>query len=259
MKQQGCSDWWTWRGGRWVARALVMGYFVCGAATMAGWTAEPPRLAEPELESRLRSLEAAGNDVERLDAARLLVSRHRVSSLQVKALARTIASEEARLEFAVTAYPFTVDPENFYEVYDAFQTLSKVFRLHDRIGRLSAGGGPPPGASLPAPLSKDEWADLLRTVRKENFDNTRLAIARQVVAGARGRITSRQVREILVLFTFEEGRLELAKGAYDSVMDPWNYHVVYDTFTFASNREKLVRYLETRPAPRTPGVPRPTP
>lgn len=243
--------------GMWV---LATGCWLGGLGTPSARAAEPPpRLAEPELESRVRRLEAAGNDVERLDAARSLVSRHAVSSLQVKALARTIRSEEARLEFAVAAYPRTVDPENFYEVYDAFQSFSKVFRLHDRIRLLSRGEGPPPGGMLPAPLSEAEWADLLRTVGKENFDNTRFAIARQVVAGARGRITSRQVREMLGLFTFEDGRLELAKAAYDSVVDPWNYHVVYDAFTFAASREKLVKYLESRSLPATPDAPRPNP
>ncbi|MBE7499321.1 MAG: DUF4476 domain-containing protein [Verrucomicrobiales bacterium] len=259
MKQQNRSEF----GGRLRAGAgmwiLVVGWWMGGAGTMSGWAAEPPRLAEPELESRLRRLEAAGSDLEQLDAARSLLSRHAVSSLQVKALARKIRSEEARLEFALAAYPRTVDPENFYEVYDAFQSFSKVFRLHDRIGRLSPGEGPPAGGMVPAPLSKAEWAELLRVVRKESFDNTRLAIARQVVAGARGRITSRQVREMLSSFTFEDGRLELAKVAYDSVVDPWNYHVVYDAFTFAANREKLVKYLESRSLPATPEMPQPNP
>lgn len=79
---------------------MVAGGWLGGVAMMCGWAAEPPRLEEPELESRVRRLEAAGNDLERLEAARSLVSRHAVSSLQVKALARTIRSEEARLEFA---------------------------------------------------------------------------------------------------------------------------------------------------------------
>lgn len=255
MKQQNGSEFRGWLpagAGIWI---WVLGGWLAAMGQASGWAAEPLRLAEPEFESRVRGLEAAASDVERLDAARSLLSRHAVSSLQVKALARTIRSEEARLEFAVAAYPRTVDPENFYEVYDAFQSFSKVFRLHDRIGRLSPGEGPPAGGMVPAPLSKAEWADLLRTVARENFDNTRLAIARQVVAGARGRITSRQVREMLGVFTFEEGRLELAKVAYDSVVDPWNYHVVYDAFTFAASREKLVKYLESRSLPATPEVP----
>jgi hypothetical protein len=49
--------------------------------------------------------------------------------------------------------------------------------------------------------------------------------------------------------------LELAKTGYDCVADPWNYHVVGEALAFSSNREKLVRYLESRAKP----VPTPSP
>jgi len=215
--------------------------------------AENPPLAGPALETTLRTLRTAGTDAERVESARQLLRRHACSSLQVKAMAQTIANEALRLEFALAAYASTVDPENFYEVYDAFQSFSKVFRLHDQVSPRLARPAPPVAVALVA-LSDEDFGQMLRTIRAEPFDDTKLATARQIVSSARGRIASRQVREILRSFTFEDGRLELAKAAYECVFDPWHYSVVYDTFTFPGNRETLARYLEARtpPAPAPP-------
>jgi hypothetical protein len=210
-------------------------------------------LAAPALEATLQSLRTARTDAERVESARQLLSRHACSSLQVKAMAQTIANEDLRLEFAIAAYARTVDPENYYEVYDAFQSFSKVFRLHDQVSPRLARPAPPVPVA-PAALSEEDFGQMLRTIRAEPFDDTKLATARQIVSSARGRIASRQVREILRSFTFEDGRLELAKAAYECVLDPWNYSVVYDTFTFPSNRDTLARYLQSR-TPPAPGAP----
>lgn len=218
---------------------LVLG--VLAAGLLLGADAVP--LAPPAFDAALRSLRAADGDTARVEAARAVLRHQAVSSLQVKAMAGTIANEDLRLEFAVAAYPVVVDPENFYEVYDAFQSFSKVFRLHDRVAPRVGPASPLPPVAV-VPLNDQEFAQLLRTVRNEAFDNTRLAASLQIVRSARGRITSRQVRELLRTFTFEDGRLELAKAAYDCVTDPWNYSVTYDTFTFASNREALARYIQ---------------
>lgn len=222
---------------RWLAIGLL--------ALTSNLEADNPPLAAGAFESTLRNLRAAGTDAERIESAKSLLRRHVCSSLQVKAVAQTIASEDLRLEFAIAAYPNTVDPENYYEVYDAFQSFSKVFRLHDRVSQHPPGPTPPVVVA-PAALGEEDFGQMLRTIQAEPFDNTKLATARQLVASARGRIASRQVREILKSFAFEDRRLELGKAAYECVSDPWNYSVVYDTFTFPTSRETLARYLETR-------------
>ncbi len=241
------------RGARHFVLALLV--FSLPAAAIAQG-AEGTPLTAPGLEITLRGLRTARTDVERLESARVLLSRQRVSSLQVKAMAQTIGNEDLRLEFAASAFPNTVDPENFYEVYDAFQTFSKVFRLHDRLTGRAAGPGMPP-VTAPVALSAEDFGQLLRTVQSEAFDNTKLATARQLVVSARGRLSSRQVSELLRTFAFEDGRLELAKVAFDSVYDPWNYAVVYDTFTFPKTRELLAQYLQAHSRPAaTPPRPR---
>jgi len=209
-------------------------------------------MTEAELEGKMRLLQETRNDADRLRRARDLVTAYRFSSQQVKAIARSLPGEDARSEFALAAYPSTVDPQNFYEVYDVFESFSKVFRLHDQVLRLRAQAGVPPSAPRPPvvvgppPLGETELADILKAVRRESFDDNKLSLARQIVTSAKGRIASRQVSELLKLFAFDDRRLDLAKSAYDCVLDPWNYHLVYEAFQFSSNREALSGYIQSR-------------
>jgi len=213
-------------------------------------------IADTELLGKLRLLQETANDAARLRQACALAAAHRLSSHQVKAIARTLSGEESRIEFALAAYPSTVDPENFYEVYDAFESFSKVFRLHDQIARIRSqprlppAPPPPPEVAGPPPLAEAELADILKAIKRENFDDGRLTLARQIISSAKGRIASRQVGAILALFTFDDRRLDLAKSAYASVFDPWNYHLVYETFTFSSNRQALSEFIQAQARPR---------
>jgi hypothetical protein len=48
------------------------------------------------------------------------------------------------------------------------------------------------------------------------------------------------------LFTFENNRLELAKQAYDNVVDKWNYREVYTLFSFEASKRELEREIVSR-------------
>lgn len=208
-----------------------------------------PALAEHQFQDKLRTLERLKNSTEQAREANSLLRDGWLSSLQVKALARTITQEDARYDFALAAYPRTVDPENFYEVYDAFTSYSKVFRLHDRIREFRAPATPPAHVGI-QPISDEAMADLLKAVRAESFDDTKKAVVRQMFAGKR-RFLSRQVGEIVRLFSFDNARLEIAKLAYDSVVDPENYYQVSQVLDFTSNKDALARYIESRNTQRT--------
>ncbi len=209
---------------------------------------------EQEFQRRLDEWKQAPNDAERLQRATTTLFPRGVSSAQVKRMALTITNEDSRIEFAAEAYRFTIDPENFYDVYDAFQTFSKVFRLHDRIQweqrsapvTSRSPGGVAPRPAGPPPMTDKEFAEILASLKRESFDDSKLALAKVVGAGARGRISSRQVLEMLKLFSFDDRKLECAKLAADWVIDPAEFHTVYAAFTFESSRTQLSKFLAVK-------------
>ena len=90
-------------------------------------------------------------------------------------------------------------------------------------------------------MSDFDFSQAKESLRKEWFENTRVNTAKQILD--RNYFTSQQVKEICLLFTFENNRLEIAKYAYGRAVDKGNYFVVNDVFTFNGNKEELARYI----------------
>jgi hypothetical protein len=109
---------------------------------------------------------------------------------------------------------------------------------------------PPPPVYLPGytgligcpyPLSPAEFADLKRSIATKSFEDSKLTIAKQVISNAC--LLSSQVKELMLLFSFEESRLDLAKFAYGRTYDIGNYYQVNDAFTFETSIEELNEYI----------------
>lgn len=226
--------------------ALVLGMALLARASAAEKTLEDDPFTE-----KYRRLQNERDDGEKHRQAEEMLRQHRFTSLQVKSIAQSMRNDDARFRFALMAYPRTVDPENFYEVYDAFSTFSKVMRLHDRIRELDRPA--PPVVNLPRVLSDGEFKDVVKSLRRETFDNTRSQVARQIITSSRAMFLSSQVKQMMDCFDFEPAKLELAKLAYEFTFDKDKYYLVNEAFSFDSNKQALARYIESWNRQNPPG------
>jgi len=90
-------------------------------------------------------------------------------------------------------------------------------------------------------MSNSSFLQLKEALRREWFENTRLSTAKDIID--KNYFTSQQVKEMVLLFTFENNRLDIAKYAYGKTVDKGNYFIMNDAFTFNSNKEKLSEYI----------------
>ncbi len=90
-------------------------------------------------------------------------------------------------------------------------------------------------------MNTREFETMKEQLRKEWFENNRLTSARFVIE--RNNFTTAQVREMMLLFTFENNRLEIAKAAYRKTIDKHNYYQVNDALTFSSSKDELARFI----------------
>src|SRR5688572_7588983 len=90
-------------------------------------------------------------------------------------------------------------------------------------------------------MNNTDFTQAKETLRREWFENTRLETAKQIID--RNYFTSQQVKEIVLLFTFENNRLDIAKYAYGKTVDKGNYFMLNDAFTFNNNKEALKEYI----------------
>ena len=90
-------------------------------------------------------------------------------------------------------------------------------------------------------MSDMDFSRAKETLRKEWFENTRMTTAKQIIDG--NSFTSRQVKELVSLFTFENNKLEIAKYAYGRTVDKENYFIVNDAFSFNNSKEALSKHI----------------
>ena len=95
----------------------------------------------------------------------------------------------------------------------------------------------------PWPMSEAEFAGVKGSISSKTFDDSKLTIAKQVIAA--NCLLSSQVKEIMLLFSFEDTRLEIAKYAYGYTFDLGNYYKVNDAFDFELTIEELNEYINS--------------
>ena len=94
------------------------------------------------------------------------------------------------------------------------------------------------------PMSAQDFDDAKKSISSKSFEDSRLTIAKQIT-DANCLLTS-QVKEIMMLFSFEDTKLQFAKHAYQFTYDIGNYFKVNDAFTFESSINDLNEYISTQ-------------
>ena len=90
-------------------------------------------------------------------------------------------------------------------------------------------------------MSDREFNDMKEQIRKEWFENNRLTSAKVIID--KNNFTTQQIKDLMLLFTFENNRLEVAKYAYRKTVDKQSYFQVNDAFTYNSSKDELARYI----------------
>jgi hypothetical protein len=91
------------------------------------------------------------------------------------------------------------------------------------------------------PMSMQDFGSAKQSIAAKSFEDSKLTIAKQIINT--NCLLSSQVKEIMLLFSFEDTRLELAKYAYGYTFDIGNYYKLNDAFTFESSIDELNAYI----------------
>ncbi len=86
-----------------------------------------------------------------------------------------------------------------------------------------------------------EFETLKESLRKEWFENNRITSVRTIAD--KSNFTTQQVKELMLLFVFENNKLEVAKIAYRKTVDKHNYYLLSNELTFKSSKDELARFI----------------
>jgi hypothetical protein len=97
-----------------------------------------------------------------------------------------------------------------------------------------------------APMTSSTFDALTSQLKKQSFEDNKLQIIRQVLAS--NCISTAQVKQLVVEFTFEENKLKVAKICYKKTTDKGNYFTLNDSFSFSSSADELNEFLQSKGA-----------
>ena len=100
---------------------------------------------------------------------------------------------------------------------------------------------PPPVPGNNMGMNPVDFNQAKELIRNESFDNSRLALAKQVVSG--NGMNAAQITEICKLFSFENNALEFAKYAYQYCTEPNKYYLVNEAFKYDSSKRELNEFI----------------
>ena len=126
----------------------------------------------------------------------------------------------------------------FGRAYVDRQTVRGQFMPEEEFG---LPGNPGTGYPFLMPMDHDAFGNLLRSLRAEAFESTRLSLAERVISG--NRFTTMQVRQLMDIFDFDSNKLAIAKAARDRITDRTRFYTLADALTFNKNKEALIALM----------------
>ena len=94
------------------------------------------------------------------------------------------------------------------------------------------------------PITQPDFTGLKSTISSQPFENNKLQIAKKSVSS--NCLLSSQLKEMMMLFDFENSKLDLAKYAYDYTFDKSNYYMVNGAFDNEISIDALNQYIKSK-------------
>lgn len=90
-------------------------------------------------------------------------------------------------------------------------------------------------------ISDYDFGMLKQYIRKESFDDRRINIAKQ--GAGNSYFSTTQVRDLMSIFSFDEGKLDVAKYFYNRTVDSNNYYQLTDALSFSDSKDKFLQFI----------------
>lgn len=201
-------------------------------------------MSDIEFQQAFRHIERESFDDGKMRIAKGVISGNLLLARQVRKIVSEFSFKANQEEIAMYAYPKTYDQHKFYIVYDVFTFNSSKDKVSKWVSTQSMNNYEDPYYG-PVPIMDADFAQALRLVQKESFDDGKMRIVKQLVDG--NYIYADQVAVLVKEFSFKNNQEQMAKYAYPKTYDQKNYYLVYDAFTYSSSKRELDQWLERQP------------
>ncbi len=182
------------------------------------------------------------SDNSKLYLSKEFAQKHCLVTAQAMKIASLLNSENDRLEFLKTAYTRVYDPDNYKYAHQLFKNDANKKEL---ANYASGATNVVVNNDPPCEVNATDFQAAKAQINKESFNNTKINLAKQIIKSKKC-FKTQQIIEILSLFSYSTSKLDIAKFAYDFTSDKENYYKVADSFSFAADKDDLLKFLKTK-------------
>ena len=167
------------------------------------------------------------------------------STSQVRQLLLLVTNESERLTLAKAGYDNITDTYNYNALSDVFSNNSNRSEWIRYVTDLQNGGT---GTSYRVAMTDAEYKSIMRSVQFTFGLGAKYSALQDVFNKETNYFTSAQTKELIRQVSSESNRLDLAKLAYNNVVDPTIYtSTLSDLFTSQYSRDELNSYITANP------------
>ncbi len=113
--------------------------------------------------------------------------------------------------------------------------FEEYYKLDDYTGKIGC----------PFPIKDDELAEIKRIVIAETLEDNKLEKAKSTIQEMDSAcVMVDQIKEVIVLFEYEETKLNFAKFMYQYTFDLENYSKLSEVFNFENSTEELLLFIK---------------
>ena len=84
----------------------------------------------------------------------------------------------------------------------------------------------------------------LKVIQETTFSDTQLQLCKGLIKA--NCISTKQLIQLLTVFSFEQHKAQIAKEAYDSVVDKENFYKIYPQFKQEINIQEIEKYIQSK-------------
>jgi hypothetical protein len=177
------------------------------------------------------------------EATRILnTATNYFSVSQVTQLISLVTGENNRLQLAKLSLDNITDAQNIIQLFDLLSTQAAKENLDYYIRSNGYSGA---DYNYHAAMSDAAFSSLYNNIRKKWLPFTKYNAAVDAFSSSENYFTTQQAHQIIALLSEEGNRLNLAKLAFDNIVDQQNFRQLYDLFDSQSSKDELDNYIKT--------------
>jgi hypothetical protein len=177
-------------------------------------------------------------------------SNYYFSTDQARQITELFTSEANRLELLKLAYDNIADQANFNQLYNLLRSQASRNELDNYVRNYSSNntydnGGYNNGTTnngYRTAMSTYAFDQLYRDVSNQSTTSRRLSAATSAFNTSSNYFSVAQARQLILLVSGENNRLQIAKLSLDNLVDPENTNQLYDVLSTQSARDELDYY-----------------